>query len=81
MKKRIARLFAASTLCLAGCCSTPHAAKWEYKVEEVRKWVSRDSTTPDWLATEQRHLNDLGKDGWVLIQVDGNSFYFKRASK
>jgi len=30
MKKSIVLLFAASTLFLAGCCTTHHATKWEY---------------------------------------------------
>lgn len=31
MKQPIALIFAASTMLLAGCCTTHHAAKWEYK--------------------------------------------------
>jgi len=26
-------------------------------------------------------LNDLGKDGWVLISADNGTFYFKRPVK
>lgn len=32
MKKSIMLIFAAGTLILAGCCTTEHATKWEYKV-------------------------------------------------
>jgi PBP1b-binding outer membrane lipoprotein LpoB len=32
MKNHIALIFAAGTLFLAGCCTTEHATKWEYKV-------------------------------------------------
>jgi len=81
MKRWIALVIAASTVGLAGCCTTPRAAKWEYKVEDARQWVPRDSVTPDWLVISERHLNDLGKDGWVLIQRDGSVYYFKRAAK
>ena len=35
MKKSIALIFAASTLFLAGCCTTPHVTKWEYKVTDM----------------------------------------------
>ena len=39
--------------------------------ESDRKW--RDIT--------QSFLNDLGKDGWVLINEDEGTFYFKRPIK
>jgi len=81
MRRCIALVIAASTVGLAGCCTTPRTPKWEYKVEDERKWVSRDSVTPDWLVVEQRRLNDLGKDGWVLIQRDANLYFFMRAMK
>ncbi|SPE60074.1 hypothetical protein SBV1_370058 [Verrucomicrobia bacterium] len=36
MKKSIALvLLAASTFFLAGCCTTPHVTKWEYKVADL----------------------------------------------
>ncbi|MCX6928672.1 MAG: hypothetical protein NT154_36490 [Verrucomicrobia bacterium] len=72
-------LLAASTLVVG--CATPHATKWEYKVEDARNWVLRDSRTPVWQAIYQSHLNDLGKDGWVFIQRDETIFYFKRPIK
>lgn len=81
MRRCIALVIAASTVVLAGCCTTPRSAKWEYKVEDERKWVSRDSPTPDWPVVVQRHLNELGKDGWVLIQRDGNLCFLMRAMK
>ena len=84
MKKSIALVFAASTLFLAGCCTTPHVTKWEYKValapppregmSNVDPQARRDRT--------QTFLNDLGKDGWVLVNGEGGSvFYFKRPIK
>ena len=84
MKKSIALIFAASTLFLAGCCTTPHATKWEYKVAQVPH-LPVDNNTPspqDWRERTQRFLNDLGKDGWVLVSAsEGRVFYFKRPIK
>ena len=38
MKKHIALVFAASTLFLAGCCTTSHQTQWEYKtVRSIRE--------------------------------------------
>ncbi|HWW00466.1 MAG TPA: DUF4177 domain-containing protein [Candidatus Acidoferrum sp.] len=86
MKQCVALVFAASVLLLAGCCTTPRVVKWEYKVaappprqgfggpgggslEEVRE-------------NQQAFLNELGKDGWVLVsQNDGRVFFFKRPIK
>lgn len=85
MKKSIALIFVASTFLLAGCCTTPHATKWEYKVETSSLWAQNSASrtgVQDWGEQMQRHLNDLGKDGWVLIsERDGLVFYFKRPSK
>jgi starvation-inducible outer membrane lipoprotein len=56
MKKNIALIFAASTLILAGCSTTPHQAKWEYK--EIEK--------PSGTASEDQ-LNQLGEQGWRVV--------------
>jgi hypothetical protein len=80
MKKSIALVIAASTLFLAGCCTTPHATKWEYKVVNApHLTVGTDPQGP--VAAWQSFLNDLGKDGWVLIERDGLVFYLKRPIK
>jgi hypothetical protein len=79
MRNSIALMFVASTFLLAGCCTTPHIAKWEYKVAVAP--VS--GTTPqEWRQGTQMFLNDLGKDGWVLVsEADGRTFYLKRPIK
>ena len=96
MKKNIALIFAAGTLFLAGCCTTEHTTKWEYKV--VRRssycslfWrrthhttINRDSLQNAFQKqreTNQDFLNNLGKDGWELIKEEDGTFYFKRAIK
>ena len=76
MKKTIALIVAVSTLGLSGCCTAPHATKWEYKqlVPDVgSSRVSEDA------------LNKLGDEGWSVVGVGndiGISVYIlKRAKK
>lgn len=57
MKKFIALIFAASALFLAGCCTTHHAAQWEYKNVTIL------GSAPD----QNPELNQLGKEGWVVV--------------
>jgi hypothetical protein len=82
MKKCLALLLVTSALSLAGCCSTPRTGKWEYKVA----WLARGGDAnraegPEAVREAQETLlNELGKEGWVLVsQTDGRFFYFKRA--
>jgi hypothetical protein len=78
MKRYIAVAFAASTLLLAGCCTTPQATKWEYKVA-AGPHLPAGSGPQEYLNARQAFLNDLGKDGWLLIsQSDERTFYFRR---
>ena len=83
MKKSIALLFAASTFFLAGCCTTPHATKWEYIVADgPPPHLGPNFNPQEFREGTQRFLNDLGKDGWVLVSVsEGRVFYFKRPIK
>jgi len=87
MKKSIALVFAASALALTGCSTTPHASKWEYKVVAGRVGGFGGGDTggfggggpEEYRERQQTLLNDLGKDGWVLVGVgEGPTFYFKR---
>ncbi|HOX59034.1 MAG TPA: DUF4177 domain-containing protein [Candidatus Paceibacterota bacterium] len=72
----MAVIFAASTLLLAGCCTTPRAGKWEYKV------ASPGGLELRYPEGTQQFLNRYGKEGWVLVsQSDGRVFYFKRRVK
>ena len=80
MKKNIALIFAVSTLFLAGCCTTHNATKWEYKVAQAPS--SLGHTYQEIRELQQTFLNDLGKEGWVLInENEGETFYFKRPVK
>jgi PBP1b-binding outer membrane lipoprotein LpoB len=82
MKKYIALTFAVSTLFLAGCCTTHNATNWEYKVAHAPSYAGH--TSQEIREIQQTFLNDLGKEGWVLIyenQEQGDTFYFKRPVK
>jgi ABC-type sugar transport system substrate-binding protein len=81
MKKSTALIFAASVLFLAGCCTAPHAAKWEYKIAFAPNGTANTYPTQENRDVQQTLLNDLGKDGWVLISADNGTFYFKRPVK
>jgi len=96
MKNPIALLFAASILLFAGCCTTAHVTQWEYKVAVApRPPVTHfgggtnapsfdqffKERTQNRRTTEQSFLDDLGKEGWVLISVNDGVFYFKRPVK
>ena len=77
MKKSIALVFVASTSILAGCCTTPHATKWEYKVANFDH--PRGMSPQEWRERTQTFLNDLGKEGWMLVtEAEGRVFYLKR---
>jgi hypothetical protein len=52
MKKHIALGLVASTLFLAGCCTTHHTASWEYKKIG---------------SSEVAQLNELGAQGWKVV--------------
>ena len=71
MKKHIALGLVASTLFLAGCCTTHHATKWEYK--QVATQVGDDS------------LNKLGGEGWSVVACGtsqtGSFYVLKRAKQ
>ncbi len=60
MKKSIALIFAASTLFLAGCCTTHHVTSWEYKTVTV-------------MGDSDVQINQLVEQGW---RVDSFSAFF-----
>ena len=78
MKKHIALGLVASTLLLAGCCTTHQVTQWEYKTyrEGVDVGVAGDPLG--------EHLSQLAAQGWivesVLIYSEGgfSTFLLKR---
>ncbi len=84
MRKCVAVVLAASALFLAGCCTTPRATKWEYKVASPHLSPFGGPSGGPEAAREaqQAFLNDLGKEGWVLVsETDGRVFYFIRQAR
>jgi len=96
MKKSIALIFVVSALVLAGCCTTHHVSKWEYKVAVAPKLPaihfgggtnapsfqeSFQETMQKERELQQSFLNDLGKEGWALVSENEGTFYFKRPIK
>jgi hypothetical protein len=75
MKNTVALLFAASTLFLAGCCTTHQVSqRWEYKIISSNPIDSKGLN----LERQQQDLNDWGKEGWIFVAKDGSLFYLKR---
>ena len=59
MKKHIALGLVASTLFLAGCCTTHKTAHWEYKTQTLYLAAGLDPTD----------LNKAAKDGWEFVSA------------
>jgi hypothetical protein len=77
MKKALTAIFGAITLVMCGCSSTHHSSqKWEYKA--VLTPLGPEGTRPVSIERRQQFLNELGKDGWVLVTADADLFYLKR---
>jgi hypothetical protein len=71
----------ASGLLLTGCCCTHpgHGGEWEYKVAVTP--VGPAGTRPTDAAQREKFLNELAKDGWVLVTTEGDYLYVKRPRK
>ena len=59
MKKHIALGLVASTLFLAGCCTPPKTAHWEYKTETLYLGAGLNPDT----------LNTYAKNGWEFVSA------------
>ena len=56
-----------------------HASQWEYKVAVTP--VGPKGTRPTEAAQREKFLNELAKDGWVLVTTEGDYLYVKRPKK
>ncbi len=67
-----------TSLSLAGCCTPHHAKRWEYKVV-AEPHLPMATSPQEIFAAREKFLNELGKDGWILVtESDGRVFYLKR---
>ena len=61
MKKHIALGLVASTLFLAGCCTSHHITQWEYKTLDAAREAN------------DTELNELGAQGWSVVGFQKNT--------
>lgn len=83
MKQSIALPLLAVLLLFTGCCTAPRVTRWEYKVVEAPPLGFTQRTDPtNYQAKVEAMLNDLGKEGGILVSDDNEVvFYFRRAAK
>jgi hypothetical protein len=86
MKKGIMVLLGTGILLLGGGCTTSRPVKWEYKGATgprlFRGGPSDGSLSGNVLEARQSFLNELGKEGWVLVtETEGRVSYFIRHIK
>ena len=80
MKTNLKQLFiiGASSFLLAGCCSTHHVTRWEYKVVDVNRIGLTQAEIPK---KQEALMNDLGKDGWIFVGQSDMGLTFRRPVK
>jgi len=73
---------------LVGCAtsSVQHGEQWEYKVVAPPSFgLNQANQAPDVKQmgkNMEAFLNDMGKDGWILVQrAESGWYYFKRAKR
>ncbi len=78
MKTQLNRVLVAvvASVILAGCTSTPHFTRWEYKVATAPGYL-----VPAPTEVQEKFLNDMTNEGWILFQEDAGRFYFKRPKR
>ena len=77
MKTNLKQLFliGATSFLVAGCCTTHHAAQWEYRVVyQNRVGVAY----ADFAKTQESLMNGLAKDGWIFVSQSDEILCFKR---
>jgi hypothetical protein len=82
MKRIIALTFAASSLFLAGCCSTHHVTQWEYRQVSTIEAVNKAAADGWVVAGFSTHISSSTVDGSGTTNY-GNSdrFLLKRPKK
>jgi hypothetical protein len=77
MRTNLKQLFliGATSLLLAGCCTTHHVTQWEYKVVRQNRV---GLAYADFAKTQESLMNDLAKDGWIFVSQSDETLCFKR---
>ena len=84
MKTNIKQLLiiGAGSLLLAGCCTTPRVTQWEYKIVAAPWLLPHGSgSETEGRKNQEAVMNQMGKDGWILVDVTDANYYFKRPLK
>jgi hypothetical protein len=81
MKTQLKRAFVAAvaSIILSGC--TRQFTKWEYKVARAPGLPVQGSGFPAPTEVQEKFLNDMSNQGWILFQEDSGQFYFKRPKR
>jgi len=87
-------IITAAALLLVGCAtsSVHHNEQWEYKIARSPSQEFSQSNPvsqaqaaqalEDRRKTKEAFLNDMGKDGWILVERDDSgAYYFKRVKR
>ena len=80
-------IITAATLLLIGCDTSPrHTEQWEYKIAyPPLQGFNQANVVPNIennRKTSEAFLNDMGKDGWILVERDDSgAYYFKRVKR
>jgi len=78
MNRNLKQLLIVGTcsLTLAGCCTMGRVTQWEYKVASAPSNVSPASQR-----VQEQFLNEMSKEGWILVTQQAGQFYLKRPKK
>jgi len=81
MNKNLKSLLAAAVAVFVsgGCCSSRHVEQWEYKV--VAGGNANVANAMNSAEKQEGFLNAQGKEGWIFVQEEGGTFYFKRPKR
>ena len=81
MKTKTLLILGLSSLMLSGCSSMHRATHWEYKIIPSDNINVNHTPPPDWPAKQEAMLDNLGQDGWILINESNGYFYLRRPAK
>ena len=77
----IGAAMAAAVLLVMGQAKAPQGPRWEYLVLENR-WVSfkpLEQRVNGFRVLQDKALNELGAEGWEMVQTGPGGYWFRRA--